>query len=190
MYRAMTLRVLEEGIPVDDVDRIGRLAKRTRVRLERKNGSNAVFVDGRDVSKAIRSREVTKSVSVVSSYQSVRSVLVREQRRMAAEGGVVLEGRDIGTVVLPDADLKIYMVAEVAERARRRKKEFETAGVEANEEEIRSDLVRRDELDSTRPVSPLRKATDAIELDTSNLSVDEQVEFIVKKAQRIIAAKK
>jgi cytidylate kinase len=186
MYRAITLRVLEEGIPLHDVDRISKVTEETHIRLERSNDGNAVFLDGRDVTEAIRSPHVTRSVSAVSSYQPVRSVLVREQRRMAEQGGVVLEGRDIGTVVLPDADLKIFMVANVDERARRRRRELEAAGVGADEARIRDELIQRDALDSTRDVSPLRKAPDAIELDTSNMTIDEQVAFIVKKAKEII----
>jgi cytidylate kinase len=189
MYRAITLRVLEEGIPLNDADRISKVAEETQIRLERSNDGNAVFIDGRDVTEAIRSPNVTKSVSTVSSYQPVRFVLVREQRRMAEEGGVVLEGRDIGTVVLPNADLKVFMVANVDERARRRKRELEAAGGGADEARIRDELIQRDALDSTRDVSPLRKAPDAIELDTSNMTIDEQVTFIVKKTKEIIEAK-
>ncbi len=189
MYRAITLRVLEEGIPLNDADRISKVAEETQIRLERSNDGNAVFIDGRDVTEAIRSPNVTKSVSTVSSYQPVRSVLVREQRRMAEQGGVVLEGRDIGTVVLPNADLKVFMVANVDERARRRKRELEAAGGGADEARIRDELIQRDALDSTRDVSPLRKAPDAIELDTSNMTIDEQVTFIVKKTKEIIEAK-
>ena len=116
MYRAVTLRVLEENIPLEDADRVASLAEKTQLRLEKGDNGVRVFVDGREVTQQVRSAQVTRSVSVVSSYQRVRNVLVREQRKMAEGGGVVLEGRDIGTVVLPNADLKIYMVASVRER--------------------------------------------------------------------------
>lgn len=186
MYRAITLKVVEEKIPLDAVDRIQQLAERTNIQLERRDGQHRVFLDGRDVTEAIRSPEITKRVSLISSYPPVRSVMVREQRRMAEAGGVVLEGRDIGTVVLPNADLKIFMTADVAERARRRKKELEGAGVRVDEEALRVEIEERDKKDSTRETSPLRKAPDAIVLDTSRLTVEQQVEFIVQRAKEII----
>lgn len=186
MYRAITLKVLESGVAPDDVTAVTAVAERSDVRLVPANGVNKVFIDGRDVTEAIRSPQVTKAVSLVSSYPSVRQILVREQRKMAAEGGVVLEGRDIGTVVLPDAELKIFMVANVAERARRRKKEMERSGLPADEEAIVRDIVERDQKDSTRDVSPLKKADDAVELDTSHLEIAEQVNFIVSRAESIL----
>ena len=183
MYRAITWKVLEEKIPQDAVDRIQSLAEKTHIRLER---GNKVFLGDQDVSDAIRLPKVTKSVSHISSYQVVRDVMVREQRRIANEGGVVLEGRDIGTVVLPNADLKIYMIADVSERARRRKKELEHAGVGVDEHALREEIQERDRRDSTREASPLRKADDAIVLDTSKLTVEEQVEFIVQRAKELV----
>jgi cytidylate kinase len=189
MYRAITLKVVEERIPLEAIDRIQALAEQTSIRLERRNGHQRVFLDGRDVTEAIRSPEVTKHVSLISSYPQVRTVMVREQRRMAEAGGVVLEGRDIGTVVLPYADLKIYMTADVGERARRRKKELEQAGVGVDEEALRAEIEERDRRDSTRTTSPLRKAPDAIVLDTSNMTVEQQVEFIVQRANEIIERK-
>lgn len=189
MYRAITLRVLQENIPLADVERIKALAEATTIRLERTEQGNKVFVDGHDVSKEIRSAKVTKSVSTVSSYQSVRAVLVREQQRIAAQGGVVLEGRDIGTVVLPNADLKIYMVADVGKRAERRKKELALMGTEVDHKKLEEEILERDRLDSTRESSPLRKAADAIELDTSNLIIEKQVEFVVHQARKLIEGK-
>ncbi|MBI3586858.1 MAG: (d)CMP kinase [Ignavibacteriales bacterium] len=186
MYRAITLRVLQENIPLGDVERIKALAEATTIRLERSDQGNKVFVDGRDVTEAIRSAKVTVNVSTVSSYQSVRAVLVREQRRIAAQGGVVLEGRDIGTVVLPNADLKIYMVADVAKRAERRKKELALMGTEVDHQKLEEEILERDRQDSTRESSPLRKAPDARELDTSDLTIDKQVEFVVQQARKII----
>ena len=147
-----------------------------------------ILLNGTDVTGEIRSPEVTKNVSAVSSYEAVRGVLVREQRKLAANGGIVLEGRDIGTVVLPEAELKIFMVAAVSERARRRKKELLTSGIEVREEEIVKEIEERDRKDSTREVSPLKMAADAIKLDTSNLTIEEQVLFIVDRARKIIGA--
>ena len=186
MYRAVTLRVIEERIPLNDVERIGSLAERIQIRLERGDGGNRVYVDGREVTQEIRSALVTHGVSAVSSYPSVRNILVREQRRIARGGGVVLEGRDIGTVVLPDADLKIYMIARVDVRVRRRKKELEAAGVMIDTAVLTKDILERDRLDSTREVSPLREPPDSIELDTSAMTIEEQVDFVVDKAKKLI----
>jgi CMP/dCMP kinase len=186
MYRAVTLRALEEKIPLGDADRIGALAEVTCLRLEKGENGVRVFADDREVTRQVRTSDVTRSVSAVSSYQRVRNVLVREQRRMAEKGGVVLEGRDIGTVVLPNADLKIFMVATVPERVRRRQKDLEIAGVSVDTDALEREIVERDRLDSTREASPLRKADDAIELDTSGMSIEEQVDFVVAKAKEII----
>jgi CMP/dCMP kinase len=186
MYRVVTLRVLEERIPLNDVDRITSLAEQLRIRLERAENANRVFVDNRDVTREIRTESVTQSVSAVSSYPRVRGILVREQRRIAQGGGVVLEGRDIGTVVLPNADLKIFMVAEVAERVRRRKSELEAVGVSVESATLQEEILERDRLDSTREASPLRKAAGAIEVDTSRMTIEQQVQFVVDKAKEII----
>ena len=186
MYRAITLRVLEEGIALDDAKSIRSVAERSKVRLERIDHANRVLLDGRDVTKEIRSREVTRAVSMISSYQPVRDVLVREQRRIAKDGGVVLEGRDIGTVVLPRADLKIFMVASADERATRRKKELEQSGTIVDRNVLEQEILERDRKDTTRAASPLQKAADAIELDTSSLTIDQQVEFVIAKANKVI----
>jgi CMP/dCMP kinase len=186
MYRAVTLRVLEENIPLTDVERIGTLAESTQIKLERTEGGNRVYIESRDVTNAIRSHKVTQSVSLISSYQRVRNVLVREQRRIAEGGGVVLEGRDIGTVVLPKADLKIFMVARVSERVVRRKKELEALEGTVDIDKLEQEILERDRFDSTRLVSPLRRAPEALEIDTSALSVHEQVQLVVDKAKEII----
>lgn len=188
MYRALTLKALREGLSPGQEKEITALAERTRVSLASTNDGCRVFLDDEDVSEEIRKPEVTANVSQVSSYQGVREVLVREQRAMAQKGGVVLEGRDIGTVVIPDAELKIFMVAEVQERARRRVKDLENAGISSNQKTVMNDLKVRDQRDSRRAVSPLRKSEDAIELDTTRLTIDQQVEFIVNKAKELIGA--
>jgi len=186
MYRAVTLRVLEEKIPLMDSARIGALAEGIRIRLERSDGGNRVYVDDRDVTREIRSAQVTQSVSAVSSYQGVRDVLVREQRQMAEAGGVVLEGRDIATVVLPEADLKIFMIARIDERVRRRKSELEAEGVTVDSEKLQQEILERDRLDSTREASPLRKAPGSLEVDTSSMSIEQQVQIVVDKAKDIV----
>lgn len=186
MYRAITLRALREKVPVQDAERMGSLAKDTQIRLKRTENGNRVFLQGQDVTEEIRTRDVSRQVSAVSSHPAVRAVLVEQQRFLARDGGVVLEGRDIGTVVFPLAELKIFMVAEISERARRRRRDLAKTGIEVDDETLVKEIENRDTLDSTRENSPLKKAGDAIELDTSGLTIEEQVEFIVKKAREII----
>lgn len=186
MYRALTLKVFEEGISVDDVEAIKRLLESTRIELRREGSRVAVLLDGRDVTEKIRTPEVTKAVSVVSSIREVREMMVREQRRMAEAGGVVLEGRDIGTVVFPDAQLKVFLVADVAARARRRHEELKQHGLDVGLDRLIEEIQLRDEIDSTRAESPLKRAEDAIEIDTSDLTVEQQVDIVVHKARALI----
>ncbi|MEX1138754.1 MAG: (d)CMP kinase [Bacteroidota bacterium] len=186
MYRAITLRALREKVPVQDGQRMGTLARDTKIRLKRTANGNRVFLQDEDVTEEIRTPDVSRHVSAVSSHPAVRTVLVEQQRHLARDGGVVLEGRDIGTVVFPSADLKIFMVAEISERARRRRKDLAKTGVQVDDETIAKEINNRDALDSTREASPMKKALDALELDTSGLTIDEQVEFIVKKAKEIM----
>ena len=190
MYRAMTLKVLREGINLEDEEAIGRLAAKTEIRFRRVGGEIHIVMDDEDVSGSVRSRGVTKAVSAVSSIRKVREVMVREQRRMGDEGGIVLEGRDIGTVVFPDADLKIFLVAKVEERARRRQADLKNQGIELELEMVQREISDRDALDSKRVISPLKKADDAVVLDTSNLTIPKQVDFIVDKARELLKAKK
>ncbi len=186
MYRAITLKVLERKIPFDDHATIADLAEHTEIRLTKENENLHVFLDKKDVSTEIRTQAVSKATSPVSSIKAVREVMVREQRMMGKDGGVVLEGRDIGTVVFPEAELKIFLIADVTERAKRRQRELQNNGVEVEIEKLADELSKRDEFDSTRKESPLRKAYDAILLDTSNMTIDDEVEFIVEKAKAII----
>lgn len=181
MYRAITWKVIRNKIDPEETDIIGELAERTSVRLEKANDEIKVFLDGEDVSKEIRTQEVTGAVSAVSAIEKVRTVMVREQRKIGECGGVVVDGRDIGTVVFPNADVKIFMIADVEERARRRQKELERAGATVDLSKLVEEIVTRDKKDSGRNISPLRKADDAIALDTTDLTIDEQVDFIVKK---------
>ena len=186
MYRAITLGVLERGIPLENDQAIVDVARGSTVSFKGQGASPRVLLDGRDVTEDIRKQDVSKAVSRVSGIAGVREVMVRLQRSMARGGGVVLDGRDIGTVVLPNADLKIFMVAEVDERARRRTKDLAETGLAVEPRTVADELVRRDHLDSTRAVSPLRKADDAIKLDTTGLSFDEQVTFIIEQAKVLI----
>ncbi len=180
MYRAVTLAVLRAGIDPTDVDEVGSLAASLDVSFRRADdGTRHVLLDGYDVSSEIRLPEVTASVSRISSYPAVRAHLVALQKRMGRDGGVVLDGRDIGTVVFPDADVKVFMVADIDSRARRRLGDLVRAGTPMDLEELREDIERRDSIDSSRAASPLRKADDAVEIDTSGLTIDQQVERVL-----------
>lgn len=186
MYRAMTLKVLQENIGLEDVKKIADLAARTSIRLEQQDDQYRVFLDNADVTRAIRSQAVTRAVSAVSMIPAVRDAMVREQRRMGKSGGIILEGRDIGTVVFPNADLKIFMVANVEARASRRRKELEKEGTSVPLDQVTVEILERDRKDSARPVSPLKRADDALIVDTSNMTIAEQVELIVKKAKELM----
>ena len=183
MYRAVTLKVLRAGLAANDRKGISDLLASTQVELRKANGTLIVLLDGRDVTHEIRSPDVTQAVSAVSSLRDVREAMVREQRRMGKDGGIVLEGRDIGTVVYPDADLKFFMIAGIEARARRRLEELHAKGVDADLKKLRREIEERDRLDSTRLESPLRKAPDAIEVDTSEMTIAQQVEFVVRRVQ-------
>jgi len=182
MYRAVTLKVLRAGLATDDRRGILALLPSTRVELLQASGALVVLLDGLDVTHDIRSHEVTRAVSAVSSVREVREAMVREQRRMAEDGGIVLEGRDIGTIVFPNADLKFFMIAGIEARARRRLAELRIKGIQADVQQLQREIEERDRLDSTRAVSPLRKAQDAIVVDTSEMTIEEQVEFVVRIA--------
>jgi len=180
MYRAVTLKVLRSGLGHHDRRGIGNLLQSTHVALRRATGGMQVMLDGEDVTDEIRSVEVTGAVSAVSSLREVREAMVREQRALGREGGLVLEGRDIGTVVFPDADLKFFMVAGIEARARRRALELRANGVDADLSALMREIEERDRKDSTREESPLRKAQDAVEIDTSSMTIEEQVDMVVR----------
>jgi len=182
MYRAATLHILRSGIDPQDRSEVAAAIEGAAIVLEPSVEGVRVFLDGEDVSDEIRSSEVTRTASAVSEVPRVREVLVAAQQRMGAEGGVVLEGRDIGTVVFPEADLKIYLIADVHERAVRRQAELISRGVMVELAEVESDLERRDAHDSGREHSPLRRADDAIEVDTTALTIQEQVARIEELA--------
>jgi cytidylate kinase len=186
MYRALTLKVLRAGIPPADAEGVGRLLATTHVALRREGEVTRVLLDGVDVNAEIRSRVVTRAVSAVSRHSSVREAMVREQRRMGSEGGIVLEGRDIGTVVFPDADLKFFMTAGIEARARRRGEELRAGGIAPDMSGLIEEIQERDSLDSAREVSPLKKAEDAIEVDTSDLTIEEQVRLVVERVRGVV----
>ena len=179
MYRAVTLALLRSNTDLDDYDSVCRVIDELELDIYDKGSKTIVKLDGEDVSQAIRSMPVTENVSVVSAMKYVRQTMVEIQRNIGKKTNCVVEGRDIGTVVFPDAEFKIFMVADVNMRAERRFKDFYEMGENRSFQEVLADLKRRDEKDSTRAYSPLQKADEAIEIDTSMLSIDQQVEKII-----------
>ena len=173
MYRALTLKALRAGISPDHEDALALMARSTQIDLL--DGGRGVRLDGEDVTAAIRSREVTAASSRVSAHPWVRRDMVERQRRLGAEGAVVLEGRDIGTAVFPDAEVKFFFDADPARRARRRQAELTASGSEVSLEELEREIRARDHADSTRTDSPLVRAADAVLLDTTELSPEEVV---------------
>ena len=186
MYRAVTLKALGAETALDDPDELGRIADVARIEFVESDGApRRVMLDGEDVTEEIRSQRVTDAVSVVSSHAPVRKAMVRKQRALADRGGVCLEGRDIGSVVLPSAHVKVYVDASVDVRAQRRRRELKDKGVSRSLEEVRKDIIERDRRDSTREVSPLRIPVGAQIIDTTRMSIDEQVDAVVATAQRV-----
>jgi cytidylate kinase len=173
MYRAVGVLAHERGVPLDDDAELGRLV--SGLTFELRDGGAGLAVDGRDVSQAIRRRDAGELASQVSTRLVVRERLVALQRRLGASGGVVMEGRDIGTVVFPDAPVKLYLTADATERARRRAAELRARGETVDEAALATDLAARDRRDSGRAESPLRPAADAQVLDTSRVPFDEVV---------------
>jgi cytidylate kinase len=159
------------------------LAEATDIQLQQQgDGSVRVFLDGEDVTEAIRTPEVSEASSIVSAHEGVRKVLAERQKAMAELGGVVMEGRDIQTVIVPDAEVKIFLTASLEERAKRRWLELQQKGISVSYEEVLQEVKERDERDKTRAIAPLRKAPDAVEIDTTGMTPEEVAEKIVKLA--------
>ena len=180
MYRAITLFALSHQVAMEDARALGAIAAKVTMEFKMDGDINRLFLNGEDVTEAIRSPEVTENVSEVSSYREVREAMVARQQEMAKNGNVVAEGRDTTSVVFPDADLKIYLEASVKERARRRLIDFTHQGISSSIEEQMELLNKRDSFDSGRRNSPLTKTRDSITIDTTNLNIEEQVEKIIR----------
>ena len=183
MYRAVTWLALQRGIDVRDEAALTALAEKTQIDVAPASKSDGracdVLVDGQDITWEIRLRKVESNVSRVSAYRGVRSALSQQQRRIGQRGRIVMVGRDIGTVVLPEADLKIYLDATAEQRARRRFDEIIARGAQADYNEILAKVIERDRIDSTRDVAPLKAAEDAIVLDSDKLTADEVLEQVL-----------
>lgn len=184
MYRVVTLAVLRNHISLEDLDAINELVQNIEIRFTMKDGKQSVFMNGEDVTDEIRSVEVTKNVSAVSALKEVRTRLVHLQQEIAENHSIIMDGRDIGTVVLPQAEIKIFLVASVEERAKRRFIENQEKGIEMSYEELVEDIRRRDHIDSTRKESPLKKADDAIEIDTTTMTIDDVVKTVTALIQK------
>ena len=179
MYRAVALAALDRGVDPRDGTRVASLARD----LDLDVSGDMVRLDGVDVSERIRGRAVTDAVSIVAAHPEVRAALVERQRRLGSAAGVVMEGRDIGTAVLPDAPVKVFLVADLDERAARRSAQLGLAGDREGLARLRADLAERDQADSTRAASPLARAPDAVVIDTTDRTVDDVVREIVDLAR-------
>lgn len=191
MYRAVTLYALRHGLIGEDKNELQALVKLLpRIRLKfvfnGALGISEIYLNGENVEQEIRSMEVSNYVSQVAAVEEVRFKLVDLQKRMGEEKGIVMDGRDIGTVVFPDAELKLYMTASPEVRAQRRYKELLEKGQEVSYEQVLENVRKRDHIDTTREISPLTKAADAIEFDNSDMSMEEQFERVRNHALRII----
>lgn len=186
MYRALTLEALKNNVNIKDQKALVSLLENTEITFEPNENGQTVYSNGVDVTHEIRENNVTNTVSVVAAHPKVRQLMVKRQKAMAEDNGVVMDGRDIGTVVLPDADLKIFLVASVKERAERRHKENEEKGIFSDLDQLIKDIAERDYKDTTRESSPLKQAEDGIRIDTTKMSINEVVDNIknlIKKAQ-------
>lgn len=181
MYRALTWKALDENIDIENEDSLSRLAKKVKIKIypQKDQPGVRVYVNEKDVSLLIRTPAVNKWVSVVSKVPGVRVAMVDMQRKIAQEKSVVAEGRDIGTVVFPEADVKIFLVASLEERAKRRWRELKQRGIGCSLEDVERELETRDKLDKERDISPLRKARDAFLIDNTHLGISETLEKIL-----------
>ncbi len=180
MYRTLTYLALKKDIPVDDEKQLVELLRTVKITFKRTNEGQLVYANDENVTDVIRGHEVTNNVSEVSSFEKVREELVSRQQQIAQNTGVVMDGRDIGTVVLPEADVKIFLVASVEERAERRFLENKEKGISSDFEQLKQEIVARDTYDSNRKVSPLKQAEDAVRVDTTGLSIQEVVDRCVE----------
>lgn len=189
MYRAVTYLALENEA-IENEAQIIELARNCKIDLRYEDGNVFVHLNDKDVTKDIRSTEVNAHVSNVSKISEVRKLLVEKQREMTISGnGVVMEGRDIGTVVFPNADVKIFLTASLDTRANRRAREYSVNGLGIPVDEIKNNLSNRDKIDSSRNDSPLTKAEDAVEVDTTNVTIDEQVNLILEEVKKVALKK-
>lgn len=178
MYRACALKAKKMGIDINDEESIRELLDNIDIRIENHNSKNRIFLDGEDVSEDIRADDISALASAISAIPAVRYKMVELQRKMGEKGGVILDGRDIGTFVFPSAEVKFFLTASPEIRAKRRWLELQQKGINKDFSEVLADLVKRDNNDSQRALAPLKKADDAIEVDTSNMTIEEQTDYL------------
>jgi len=187
MYRACALYALEHDVDLDDFNSVETMLDKINIRFENIKGQNCIFLNNHEVTDKIRIPEITQKSSRIATIACVRRRMVFLQRKMAENNNVVMDGRDIGTVVFPDADFKFYLIASLETRAKRRLLELKQKGIVADLDELTEELAWRDINDSTRDIAPLTKADDAIEVNTTNMSIDGQVKFILRRISDEIA---
>jgi cytidylate kinase len=179
MYRVLTLKAMKEKIPWDDKEKLIEMAKNTEIELYQDGEKYRVFMDGKDVSEEIRKEEVSKNTSYIASILEIRKILWEKQRNFREKYDIVMEGRDIGTKVFPDAQIKIYLDASVEERAKRRYLQLKEMGIEEDIEKIKKEIIERDKKDKNREIAPLIKTDDYYYIDTTDLAIDQVVEKIM-----------
>lgn len=189
LYRCVTLEALNNNVELNNVEELEKIAKTIKVDLQVVDGKQVVLLNGEDVSIEIRTPRVTNNVSTVSAVKEVRAEMVRIQRSLAQGKNIIMEGRDIGTTVFPDADVKIFLECSAEERARRRVKQNAENGIETSYEEVLESIKNRDRIDSTREVSPLRKAEDAIVISTDNYKDTEGGEAVYQAVKEALEEK-
>lgn len=191
MYRAVTLFAIENNIisenDVVDTDRLKKEIKNIKITFQTIDGKNHTFLNGKDVEVEIRQIRVSKRVSIIATLDFVREEMVNLQRNLSEENSVIMDGRDIGTVVFPNAELKLFVTATPEVRAQRRYDELKAKGEDVNFDEIKANLINRDRIDSTREIAPLKQADDAVVLDNSNMTREQQFDFAVKLIEKILA---
>ncbi len=185
MYRAVTFKFLKEKIDYADMEKVREILKKTKIDMR----GTSIYVDGEDISVEIRKREVTALVSKIAALKEVRESMVEQQRAISKGKKVILDGRDIGTVVFPNADVKIFLVATSQERAARRVKDYERLEQKVSYEEVLKEIVERDKADMERENSPLEKAKDAVEVDTTSLTITEVEDRIVEVIEKVMIDK-
>ena len=188
MYRAVTLYIIENSIDYQNLKKLKNVLDEIRLEFIKENTSDSyqIFLNNKNVEKKIRSKKVSELVSEISKISIIRKKLVKMQRKIGDNKGIVMEGRDIATVVFPDAELKIFMQADINVRAKRRLKDFEKIGKKISLKEVKLNLLERDNKDSSRKDSPLKITSDSLILDTTSISLQDQIEFIKKEVKKII----
>ena len=182
MYRALTLAILRLNIDITNEPAVQKVAEKVKIDFQGKK----TFLDNEDVSGEIRLPKITKVISIISAYAGVRNIMVEKQRKIAEKGGIVMDGRDIGTVVLPDSEVKIFLNARIEERTKRRYHELAKKNISVTFEQIKQEITERDRIDSTRDVAPLRPATDAHIIDTSDMTINGQVDEVLQIVNKYV----